>query len=106
MRLTIDGPAWNRGFDDGERGLPLRSCPYDVGTTESCSWSSGYIEGKAVRTVTQQPDASRSRRKKPRPPLRLEQFRYAPQLQPQRRKTPAQAGSILHADRGSKFRAD
>lgn len=49
MRLTIDGNAWNRGFWDGELGLPLRSCPYDVGTTERWSWSSGYIEGKAAR---------------------------------------------------------
>ena len=49
MRLTIDGNAWNRGFWDGELGLPLRSCPYDVGTTERWSWSSGYIEGNAAR---------------------------------------------------------
>ena len=49
MRLTIDGNAWNRGFDDGEAGKPLQSCPYARGTTESLSWSSGYIEGKAAR---------------------------------------------------------
>jgi hypothetical protein len=49
MRLTIDGNAWNRGFWDGELALPLRSCPYDVGTTERWSWSSGYIEGNAFR---------------------------------------------------------
>ena len=49
MRLTIDGNAWNRGFWDGELGLPLRLCPYAVGTTERWSWSSGYIEGNAAR---------------------------------------------------------
>ena len=49
MRLTIDGNAWNRGFWDGEQGLPLRSCPYASGTTEGLAWSSGYIEGKAAR---------------------------------------------------------
>ena len=49
MRLEIDGHAWNQGFYDGEQGRPPRSCPYDVGTTESWSWSSGYIEGKAAR---------------------------------------------------------
>jgi len=49
MRLRIDGKAWNRGFEDGELGLPLCSCPYAMGTTESWSWSSGYIEGKAAR---------------------------------------------------------
>lgn len=49
MRLEIDGNAWNRGFWDGELGLPLRSCTYAVGTTERWSWSSGYIEGNAFR---------------------------------------------------------
>jgi ribosome modulation factor len=49
MRLEIDGNAWNRGFWDGEQGTPLRFCPYDIGTTERWSWSSGYIEGNAVR---------------------------------------------------------
>ncbi len=49
MRLTIDGQAWDRGFEDGELGLPLRACPYEIGTTESWSWSSGYVEGKAAR---------------------------------------------------------
>ena len=49
MRLTIDGPAWNRGFDDGERGLPLRQCPYAVDAPERWSWASGYVEGKAKR---------------------------------------------------------
>ena len=49
MRLTIDVTAWNRGFAAGEQGRPSRSCPYDRGTTESWSWSSGYIEGQAAR---------------------------------------------------------
>ena len=49
MRLTIDGQAWDRGFEDGELGMPLRACPYEIGTTESWSWSSGYVEGKAAR---------------------------------------------------------
>ena len=49
MRLSIDGPAWNRGFHDGEAATPLRACPYAAGTTERWSWSSGYIEGEAAR---------------------------------------------------------
>ena len=49
MRLEIDGNAWNQGFRDGEEGKPLRFCPYDIGTTERWSWSSGYIEGDAAR---------------------------------------------------------
>ena len=49
MRLEIDGNAWNQGFRDGEEGKPLRFCPYDIGTTERWSWSSGYIEGTAAR---------------------------------------------------------
>ena len=28
MRLTIDDNAWNRGFQDGEEGKPLRCSPY------------------------------------------------------------------------------
>ena len=49
MRLSMDEHAWNRGFEDGEQGKPLHSRPYPVGTTESWSWSSGYVEGKAAR---------------------------------------------------------
>jgi hypothetical protein len=49
MRIEIDGQAWNRGFDDGQQGKPLCSCHYAMGTTESLSWISGYIEGKAAR---------------------------------------------------------
>jgi len=49
MRLAQDENAWTRGFEDGELGLPLRACPYDIGSTESWSWSSGHLEGKAAR---------------------------------------------------------
>jgi len=49
MRIEIDGQACNRGFDDGEQAKPLCPCPYALGTTESLSWVSGYIEGQAAR---------------------------------------------------------
>jgi ribosome modulation factor len=49
MRLSLNTDAWDRGFHDGEQGKPLRPCPYEPGTTESWSWVSGYIEGKAAR---------------------------------------------------------
>jgi ribosome modulation factor len=49
MRIEIDGEAWDKGFEDGERGGSLFLCPYKPGTTESLSWVSGYIEGKAAR---------------------------------------------------------
>ena len=49
MRIEIDGQAWDKGFEDGEQGVPLCPCPYALGTTESLSWVSGYIEGKAAR---------------------------------------------------------
>ena len=49
MRIQIDGQAWDKGFEDGEQGAPLFVCPYEPGTTESLSWVSGYIEGKAAR---------------------------------------------------------
>jgi hypothetical protein len=48
MRIELDEHAWNRGFEDGRQGKPLHSTPYDHGTTESWSWVSGYIEGKAA----------------------------------------------------------
>ena len=51
MRIEIDGQAWDKGFDDGEQGASLFLCPYEQGTTESLSWVSGYIEGKAARNA-------------------------------------------------------
>ena len=48
-RLSLDDRAWREGFRDGEQSQPLRACPYPVGSIERWSWSSGYIEGKAVR---------------------------------------------------------
>ena len=86
MRLSIDGPAWNRGFHDGEATPPLRACPYAAGPTERWSWSGGY--------------------KKTRPPLRPTLVRYAPRLRSQQRQTVARVGSKLHAGEGSKFGAD
>src|SRR5262245_49908281 len=49
MRLELDERAWDRGFEDGEQGKPLQSCPYTPGTTQCWSWISAYIEGKAAR---------------------------------------------------------
>ena len=49
MRIEIEGQVWDKGFEDGEQGKALLSCPYTTGTTESLSWVSGYIEGKAAR---------------------------------------------------------
>ena len=49
MRIEIDSQASDKGFEDGEQGMPLCPCPYALGTTESLSWVSGYIEGKAAR---------------------------------------------------------
>ena len=48
-RIEIDGQAWDRGFEDGEQGKALLTCPYATGTTQSLAWVSGYIEGKAAR---------------------------------------------------------
>ena len=49
MRLSLNADDWDRGFQDGEQEKPLGSCPYAPRTTESWSWVSGYIEGKAAR---------------------------------------------------------
>ena len=48
-KMRMSEADWHRGFNDGERGLPRRTCPYAVGSTEHWSWSSGDIEGKAAR---------------------------------------------------------
>ena len=48
MRLELDEHAWNQGFEDGRQGKPLHANPYNPGTTESWSWASAYIEGKAA----------------------------------------------------------
>ena len=105
MRIEIDGQAWDKGFEDGEQGKALLSCPYTTGTTESLSWVSGYIEGKAARNGY---SATRARRqaKKRAAPLSPTLFRYAPQLRAQRRKSPPKEASRLDADRGSTFHAD
>jgi len=47
--LKQDPKAWQEGFDAGERGEPLRRCPYPAKGIDGWSWSSGYIEGKAKR---------------------------------------------------------
>ena len=69
MRLKLDTQAWTRGFADGEQGKPLRPCPYTSDTTQSWSWVSGYIEGKAARSgysasrpTSQPPKEKRARR--------------------------------------------
>jgi len=65
MRIEIDGQAWDKGFEDGEQGESLFLCPYEPGTTESLSWVSGYIEGKAARngySATRAGDRKKARR--------------------------------------------
>jgi ribosome modulation factor len=47
--LTHDPRAWQAGFADGERGALHFHCPYPAASTESWSWSSGFVEGKAKR---------------------------------------------------------
>jgi ribosome modulation factor len=102
MRIEIDGQAWDKGFEDGEQGESLFLCPYEPGTTESLSWVSGYIEGKAARNEYSAPATEKKRAA----PLSPTLFRYAPQLRAQRRKSPPKEGSRLDADRGSIFHAD
>jgi ribosome modulation factor len=47
--LTQDARSWDEGYAAGLSGMRSSSCPYPAGTTESWSWVSGYIEGKAAR---------------------------------------------------------
>lgn len=107
MRLALDNHAWDRGFQDGEQGKPLTPCPYAPGTTESWSWVSGYIEGKAARY------AFSARKAVSRP-----QEKNAPAAEPYAvplrstatgsaaRQLPSTEGSKLAADEGSILAAD
>jgi hypothetical protein len=104
--MTEDDHAWTRGFEDGELGLPLRACPYEVGTTESWSWSSGYVDGKAAMTgyavtrpAPQQPPKRPTAAEADAVSLRSTASASAAE-------EPKGKGSILHAERGSKFDAD
>jgi ribosome modulation factor len=47
--LSQDACSWDEGYAAGLSGMRSSLCPYPAGTTESWSWVSGYIEGKAVR---------------------------------------------------------
>ena len=47
--LRQDARAWNAGYRAGQLGTRRPVCPDSASTTESWSWSSGYIEGKAAR---------------------------------------------------------
>jgi len=47
--LSQDARNWDEGYAAGLSGMCSSSCPYLAGTTESWSWYSGYIEGKAAR---------------------------------------------------------
>jgi hypothetical protein len=53
--MRQDARSWDEGYRAGRRGLSLAARRYPVGTTESWSWSSGYIEGDAARLKKRQP---------------------------------------------------
>ena len=104
MRIEIDGQAWDKGFEDGEQGASLFICPYEPGTTESLSWVSGYIEGKAARngySATRAGD-----RQNPRSAAAPYAVPLRSTAPAQRRKSPPKEGSRLDADRRSIFHAD
>jgi len=104
MRIEIDGQAWDKGFEDGEQGEALLSCPYPTGTTESLSWVSGYIEGKAVRngySARRAGDGQKAR--SAAEPYAVPLRSTAPGSASE---APSGEGSILDADKGSIFRAD
>jgi hypothetical protein len=47
--ISMPPGAFQRGLQDG-LGLPGAECPYPVTSRESWAWSSGHIEGLALRT--------------------------------------------------------
>ncbi len=62
--LRQDAGSWHAGYRAGRSGAPLTLAPCRADTTETWSWTSGYIEGKAARlnrveTATIKLDANR-----------------------------------------------
>lgn len=47
VKVKQDQEAWNRGYNAGLNADELN--PYPKNSTESLSWSSGYVEGEAKR---------------------------------------------------------
>ena len=47
--LRQDARSWHEGYRAGQLGTQPAACPDSASSTESWSWSSGYIEGKAAR---------------------------------------------------------
>ena len=52
--MKQDARFWNEGYRAGLRGTGLPARRYPVGSTASWSWSSGYIEGNAIRLKNRQ----------------------------------------------------
>jgi ribosome modulation factor len=50
-KLVLDLPAWDAGYNAGQAGESMNSCPYPIPSRESLSWHAGFIEGKAKRTT-------------------------------------------------------
>jgi ribosome modulation factor len=47
-KVDLDDAAWSAGYAAGLGGKS-KPCPYPAGSSQSLSWSSGLIEGKAKR---------------------------------------------------------
>ena len=52
--MRQDPKAWNDGYQAGLCGTRHVARRYTAGTTMSWSWSSGYIEGNAIRLKNRQ----------------------------------------------------
>ena len=58
--MRQDPRAWNEGYQAGLRGTRLTAQRYPAGTTMNWSWSSGYIEGDAIRLKNRQRSLDRT----------------------------------------------
>ena len=52
--MRQDARFWHEGYRAGLRGMSPAARRYPVGSTASWSWSSGYIEGDAIRLKNRQ----------------------------------------------------
>ena len=52
--MKQDARFWNEGYRAGLGGMSIAARRYPVGSTANWSWSSGYIEGNAIRLKKRQ----------------------------------------------------
>ena len=53
--IKQDIKSWHEGYRAGRSGAGSGACPHRAASTESWSWTSGFIEGEAARLKIDDP---------------------------------------------------